>query len=530
VTRPAATPGDAPRGAPRALELKYRVTDPNVAAALLGLPAIGPFAAEGPVETDETLDRFLDTDDGAFRAIRHAVRLRRVGDTTTLTVKGPSRPGPGGSVSRIELEETVDGDDPGRWPRSPARDLVDAIRGFRALHEVARLAQRRRHRLLRRGRTTVELTVDEVEVRDGERPVASWLEVEAELRAGSALALERLGRALAEAGGLEPSPESKFAAALRALETARPAAATASPEPSPGDMPLADLARLVVTTQLDRILANEPAARAGDDEAVHRMRVATRRLRAGWDVFDDVLPPARTVRRDVRDLARALGAARDLDVLSAYLDAATAASPSEDRAALARLAEAWRARRGDAGKRLSALLDTRRQRRLPDRLRRALGVDARHGGRSADPRRVRDAAGSRAWAAYEAVRAYEPALPSADTATLHRLRIACKRLRYTLEFLAPALGPAADRLIARTVALQDLLGTLHDADVAGALARSYLEERRGTLTGKDVAAIERFAAHAAADVGRYRDAVPRTWRGLGGRAFRRTLAGLLAGL
>ena len=56
------------------------------------------------------------------------------------------------------------------------------------------------------------------------------------------------------------------------------------------------------------------------------------------------------------------------------------------------------------------------------------------------PHRVRDRAPSQVWAAYEAVRAYDPVLPWADVETLHRLRIAAKWLRYDLEFFGEALG------------------------------------------------------------------------------------------
>ena len=56
------------------------------------------------------------------------------------------------------------------------------------------------------------------------------------------------------------------------------------------------------------------------------------------------------------------------------------------------------------------------------------------------PHRVRDCAPSQIWAAYEAVRAYDPVLPWADVETLHRLRIAAKWLRYDLEFFGEALG------------------------------------------------------------------------------------------
>ncbi|MER3486332.1 MAG: hypothetical protein C4345_10510, partial [Chloroflexota bacterium] len=48
---------------------------------------------------------------------------------------------------------------------------------------------------------------------------------------------------------------------------------------------------------------------------------------------------------------------------------------------------------------------------------------------------------------------------------LHDLRIAAKRLRYTLELFRPVFGAAGERQIERVRAIQEILGQLHDADV-----------------------------------------------------------------
>jgi CHAD domain-containing protein len=53
--------------------------------------------------------------------------------------------------------------------------------------------------------------------------------------------------------------------------------------------------------------------------------------------------------------------------------------------------------------------------------------------------------------------------------TLHRLRIACKYLRYNLEFMAGLLGPECAAIIALLRRLQDDLGDLNDAVVSSHL-------------------------------------------------------------
>ncbi|MGH8893022.1 MAG: CHAD domain-containing protein, partial [Actinomycetes bacterium] len=69
--------------------------------------------------------------------------------------------------------------------------------------------------------------------------------------------------------------------------------------------------------QVGELLRHEPQVRADDAEAVHDMRVATRRMRTTLAVFRPLFDRARTdpVRDELSWLADALGAVRDLDVL-----------------------------------------------------------------------------------------------------------------------------------------------------------------------------------------------------------------------
>ncbi|MGH8772251.1 MAG: CHAD domain-containing protein, partial [Burkholderiales bacterium] len=60
-----------------------------------------------------------------------------------------------------------------------------------------------------------------------------------------------------------------------------------------------------------------------------------------------------------------------------------------------------------------------------------------------------------------------------DSAGRHRLRIAVKKLRYAAEFFASLFAKKrAQKYIASLMALQDVLGTLNDAAVAGRLLAS----------------------------------------------------------
>jgi len=134
-----------------------------------------------------------------------------------------------------------------------------------------------------------------------------------------------------------------------------------------------------------------------------------------------------------------------------------------------------------------------------------------------------------AWAAYQAVWAFDDHIGRADLTTLHQLRIAGKWLRYTLEFAREALEPEATPLIRHVVALQDHLGTQHDLHVAETLAR---ERAAGepALSSNEIASIDRFAHQLDDGVVRLGQTLERVWRPLVAPEYRRRLGRGLARL
>ena len=85
-------------------------------------------------------------------------------------------------------------------------------------------------------------------------------------------------------------------------------------------------------------------------------------------------------------------------------------------------------------------------------------------------------------------------------------------------------------LVARVTALQDHLGFLHDADVAAAMARTFLVEQGGGLSAVESAAIGRYLVSREREVARLRRTVGTAWRGVAGIGFRRGLGRAVAGL
>ncbi len=557
---------------PMEVELKFRMTDAATGERLLAGDELDGFHALGPAETSRVEDRYVDTPDGALTAAGYAGRLRTDEAGTLITLKGLRRIDDGGAVHRREELEgpAVEGEPALSWPASDARDAVVRLAGDQPLTEIARIRQTRRKRRYGRDGAVVEVSVDDVSVIAGGAVVERFAELEVELREGDEAALEPLVDLLNEIEEFVPAQTSKLERALAALHREEPGPATViAPPPSPvpvmvpqaaadattphaparegprlnvgktpgvvADDHLAEAGRKVLRFHLARMLAREAGTReGGDPEELHTMRVATRRQRAAWRVFGGSFDPERTSRhrRRLRAVAADLGGVRDLDVLIEEAEAYRSRLTSKEAAALEPLLGAWRARRAAARVLLVHELDSRRYAKWVEEY--AAFVQAEGAGSRAvgpvEPHRVRDAMPSRIWAAYEAVRAYEPVMRWADVTTLHDLRIAAKWLRYTLEFVREALGPDAGTVIEKVVALQDHLGWLHDADVAAGLARAFLVEHAGDLDELESAAIGRYLVDRERELARLRKSVGTPWRGVSSLAFRRALGRLVAGL
>ena len=89
----------------------------------------------------------------------------------------------------------------------------------------------------------------------------------------------------------------------------------------------------------------------------------------------------------------------------------------------------------------------------------------------------------------------------AEDEDLHNMRIAAKRLRYTLEMFRPALASDGPALIDTVKELQERIGPIHDADVLDSIVRQRLavvaQRRVGALAAVEGDEAERVAAARA---------------------------------
>ena len=247
------------------------------------------------------------------------------------------------------------------------------------------------------------------------------------------------------------------------------------------DDTLSEAGRKVMGYHFAQMVLHEAGTRLGEDiEELHDMRVATRRMRAAFEVFRDAFEPkaVKPHLKGLRATGRALGRVRDLDVFiekaQHYLDTL----PQEQRSGLEPLLVLWENERQNGREKM---LDHLNSEDFANFKRKFLKFVSTPGAGTRpvfeiSPPLVQHIVPALIYTRLAAVRAYGPILESATIAQLHSLRIEFKKLRYTLEFFREVLGEEAGELIEEIKNLQDHLGDLNDADVACSILRQFLDE------------------------------------------------------
>ena len=229
-------------------------------------------------------------------------------------------------------------------------------------------------------------------------------------------------------------------------------------------------------TLLDRLQAMRELTtdvRQNEDiEAIHQMRVASRRLRAAIDVSNQAITKKQRERwyANIQKITSSLGRSRDLDVqidfVAGYLEKLES---TKDRPGIERLLLRLRQSRERYQPKVVNAIDRFEQNPAIEKMAKRLHemiLDASRATDQANALGPFKQAGVQINKKIEELHAYRPFVdrPTMNT-QLHEMRLCAKRLRYTLEVFGPtypdnALGPATNT--ARK--LQNLLGKIHDCD------------------------------------------------------------------
>jgi CHAD domain-containing protein len=248
---------------------------------------------------------------------------------------------------------------------------------------------------------------------------------------------------------------------------------------SPADT-LAAAGRKVWLFNFALMLCHEEGTLQGlNNEELHDMRVATRRMRTAFDVFGPAFEPRIMKRflKGLRSIGRVLGEVRDMDVILEHGLSYQAKMDSENRPDLQPLISAWKHSVDKKRSKMTGHLTSDEYHSFKENFN--LFLQAPEHTRSAVENKVmnpqlRDIVPVLIYGRYAAVRAYETSVPTASVAQLHTLRIEFKKFRYVLEYFREILGENISTAINEIKHIQDHLGVLHDTDVACQLVSDFL--------------------------------------------------------
>jgi CHAD domain-containing protein len=442
-------------------EIKYEATAGAPLPSFDELPQV----ARTKEADEEQLDAdYFDTSD--LRLIRNGITLRRRegGHDAGWHLKLPA-----GSHSRREISLPLRA---GR--RQVPEELARLVRVYargQELRPVAKISTARRRQLLlgNTGEPLAEVARDDVTARAlGDRAtVSKWHEVEVELTGGGRDLLDAADRLLRRDGLSRAAQSAKLARALELPEPRSGQRGAIGPAASAGDVLVGYMA-----VQLSALKALDPMVRGNEPDAVHQMRIATRRLRSTLQSFQRFFAKSETepLVAELRWLGTVLGDARDAEVLGDHIQGHVANLPAEEVVGpvAARIRGHFAQVAADAQATALKTLDSPRYFAVLDRLDELIAAAPETKAASRPAIEVLPACVQRAYKRTSRRMKhalFEPEGTGGDVA-LHQARKAAKRARYAAEAVVPAFGRRASRFAKEMKRLQSVLGAHQDAVIA----------------------------------------------------------------
>ncbi|MCZ7395956.1 MAG: CHAD domain-containing protein [Candidatus Methanoperedens sp.] len=225
----------------------------------------------------------------------------------------------------------------------------------------------------------------------------------------------------------------------------------------------------------------EGVREAEDIEFIHRMRVASRRSRSCLPLFEECFPSGkyREWRKEIRNITRALREARDADVQIAFLKAYTEKLKEESlRPGAQRFLLRLRQRRERVQPRVIKALDRLLESGVVEDMEKSCRK-MRKGRAEVNSPETYQKALVHITSRLDEIFAHEASVYIPENIKEHHaMRIAVKRLRYTMEVFSPLYEGELENQLAVCKKLQDVLGDLHDCDVWIDYLPQFMEEER----------------------------------------------------
>ncbi|MGY1780856.1 CYTH and CHAD domain-containing protein [Geodermatophilus sp. SYSU D01036] len=446
--------------------------------------------AEGEPEAQRLEAVYFDTADLRLATAGLTLRRRTGGEDAGWHLEVPAGTGACSEV-RLPLGRAT------RTVPEALQNMVWAHSRGAPLRPVAEITTDRTVRRLvdATGQALAEIADDRVSARrlwptDGSGDAAgaatSWREIDVGLVGGATDLLDAVDTHLRARGLREAPSSSELVQVMNGHQRVAPAerkAAKLTTESAAGEVVLA-----YVREQVEQIRSQDLPVRLDAPDAVHKMRVATRRLRSALATFKPLFAGdvVRPLRGELKWLAAELGAARDAEVMRDRVRSAVEAeNPLGEPGPVAEVtaAELGAAYRS-AHDRVLAELDGERYHRLLtdlDDLVACPPFTARAGARAgkALPRLVaRSYTGVRRLVEDASAR---PAGPEREE-LLHDARKAAKAARYAGESVSRVFGADATAFARAMEAVQEALGEHQDSVLTRERLRDLAEHTSSTST------------------------------------------------
>jgi CHAD domain-containing protein len=205
-------------------------------------------------------------------------------------------------------------------------------------------------------------------------------------------------------------------------------------------------------------------------ESIHRMRVATRRLHVALTIFQDCFPDKKLklAQKHLTDMRSSLGAARDLDVKIELLQSQVKEITDKSLLpGLNRLILRLKQERSSQQKLVIVALELLQNKKSIDHLDKSCQEIL--SGQEEQPvytSILYQLANDMILARLKKVYFYEQYIICPDCVKeIHAMRIAIKRLRYSIETFSSLYPDSLDQYLAAARKSQEMLGNIHDCDV-----------------------------------------------------------------